>query len=194
MKEERFLHLGKPPHWQVDLPGQKGSIRPSEENISSRFAAARAEGELHRRSVPLPCTPQPDTCWQGLGAGTRALEIRTGERTGDGCVERATWAGNPLRLQRRVYAEEAWATLLASRHGLEGAEGERMNPDCSLSTRAHAHSGQDIAYTGSGGSREPPLLPAQMPGAVTSPPPPPSQTPGVSGSRLGSHRVLQGHA
>ena len=46
------------------------------------------------QSVPLPCTPQPEIhyhhCGQGLDAGIQSLEIRTGKRTGVGCVEIAS--------------------------------------------------------------------------------------------------------
>ena len=35
VKEERFLHQGKPPHWQGDRPGQKVSFRASEESVAA---------------------------------------------------------------------------------------------------------------------------------------------------------------
>ena len=34
VKEGRFLHPGKPPHWQGDLLRQTGSFRASEENAA----------------------------------------------------------------------------------------------------------------------------------------------------------------
>lgn len=46
------------------------------------------------QSVPLPCTPQPEIryhhCGQGLDAGTQSSEMRTGKRTGVGCVKIAS--------------------------------------------------------------------------------------------------------
>ena len=88
MKEERFLHPGKPAHQQGDCLGQKKSFRASEENT-----AARVEGELYRWSVLPRCTPQLETLihqygW-GLGDGTQALEIRPSEKTGVDYTEMA---------------------------------------------------------------------------------------------------------
>ena len=69
MKEEREFH----------------SLRGK---CNSHFSAARAEGELHRWSVLMSCTPQPDThifqCWWRLDTETRASEIKPCERTGIG--------------------------------------------------------------------------------------------------------------
>ena len=74
MKEERFLHPGRPPHQWGDQPGQKGSFRTSEENAGQKgsfrtseenaaagLMAASAVGRLHRWSAPPPGTPQPET-------------------------------------------------------------------------------------------------------------------------------------
>ena len=73
----------------------------------------------------LPCTPQPETCIrqyrQGLGAGTWASEIGTGERTGVGHVEMAWGRWSPVQPWLGVYAEEVWANLETSRHCLGSA-------------------------------------------------------------------------
>lgn len=79
--------MGKvPAPWEARLPAGRlakteGELQSLRGECSNQFAAARAEGELHRWSVLLPSTPEPDMhvcqCWWGLVAGTRASEIRT---------------------------------------------------------------------------------------------------------------------
>ena len=55
--------------------------------------AGRMERDLHRGSVLLPGTPQPEMqiCGDGwgLGAEAQASEDRPGEMTGVGCAETA---------------------------------------------------------------------------------------------------------
>lgn len=63
-KEERFLYPGKPPH-RGRLAGTERELQSLRGECSSQFVAARAEGEIHRWSVLLSCTPQPEMCNHG---------------------------------------------------------------------------------------------------------------------------------
>lgn len=54
VKEESFLYPGKPLHQWEDWPGQEKSLRGEYRNW---FMAARLEGDPHRWSVLLSCTP-----------------------------------------------------------------------------------------------------------------------------------------
>ena len=90
MQEARFLHPSKSLPRRGDQPGQTESFGGERSNQS---AAARTERDLHKRSVPPPCAPQPEMRVRqrgpGLGAEAHASEIRPGERTGVGCVQTA---------------------------------------------------------------------------------------------------------
>ena len=84
--------------WEVpSLAGQsarmEGELWSLRGEHSNWFMEGKAERDLHRWQVSLPCTPQPEmlTCWgwQGLGAEAWVLEVRPRERTGVGFVETA---------------------------------------------------------------------------------------------------------
>ena len=57
MKEERFLHPGKPLHWQGDQLGQKGSFRGLQESAAAGLQQAEqmeacTNGPCHRPALP----------------------------------------------------------------------------------------------------------------------------------------------
>ena len=142
VKEESFLHPGKPFQQWGDQPGQKGIFRASKDNTSSRFAAAQ------------PGTPI-FWFWQGLCAGTRALEIRTREKTGVGCVE-TDWRGG-LESSVTTAGDVRQGSLghLRGQLPLFGdCTREGRDLDCSFFPCARAHRGR--------------ILPAQAPGVVLS--------------------------
>ena len=57
-----------------------------EKSAAARLRRAK-QRELHRPSVPLPGTPQPEMLRRGLGAKTQASEVSFGERTRVGYVK-----------------------------------------------------------------------------------------------------------
>lgn len=84
IKEARFLHPTRSSKMEV-------SSRASE---NAAFGVQQLGGRnLHKRSAPLPYTPQPKTCVhpgrQKLGAEAHTSEIRPRERARVGCVETA---------------------------------------------------------------------------------------------------------
>lgn len=77
--EEKFLHPGKPHHWQNNQLGKKKGDSEAQGSVQ-KSVCGKQDKDLHRWSMPLFCVIQPRThiLWyrQGLGAGIQSLEDR----------------------------------------------------------------------------------------------------------------------
>ena len=98
-------------HWEVpSLVGRSAGTRGELQSLggehNQQFVEGKAERAPQSQLVPLPGTPQPEAVlhWGGcgLGAEAQASEVRTGEKTGGGCLRGLGCGVPPLR-------EEAWA-------------------------------------------------------------------------------------
>ena len=94
MKEERFPHIRKPLNWWKRGEGGGEASEPWRE-LSNRGAEGKAEGFLHRGSVPTSthqserfvCSPTRTVGGWELRLGLQRSDPR--ERTGVGCVNKA---------------------------------------------------------------------------------------------------------
>ena len=86
MKEERKPHPGKPPNLQGDQPRWR-DLKVVEKIAAAGLERAKQSESLTDHLHHCPKTPQPEMLGQELGAGTRAPEVSSGERTRTGCVE-----------------------------------------------------------------------------------------------------------
>ena len=91
MKEEKFPHTRKPPHWW----GWGGGASEPQRRGQQQGCRGKAERFLHRGSVPTS-THQPETfvCSPAAAGGGWVLRLRLQrldprERTGVGCMKAA---------------------------------------------------------------------------------------------------------
>ena len=69
MKEERFLHPGRSPHWQGDEPGQRGSFRALEENAATGLQKTKQRVTCTDDWYQGPALPSLRCLSTGVGGG-----------------------------------------------------------------------------------------------------------------------------
>ena len=133
---------------------------------SNQYTEGKAERDMHRQSVPPPCTPQLEmlVCWcgRGLGAEAWASDIRPGEKAGTGCKEEPPERAGMLYTITEGVQEKAWARQKGKAPLLGGRQGEGQEHHRSFLLCTHTLRQQGTTYMSSGGRQEAPL-PSQAP-------------------------------